>query len=77
MAKLIENNKRSIVKALSYRVVGTFITLGVAWAITGKIKFAATICVADTFIKIWGYYAHERVWNRISYGQSSPPEYDI
>ncbi len=72
-----DSHFRSIIKALSWRFLATIITVGVAFIITGNIKFAAEIGLFDTLIKLGVYYWHERLWNRVHYGQVKPPEYTI
>jgi len=73
----METYKRSLAKALSWRVIATFITAGVALLITGRLGPAAAIGLADTVLKIGVYVAHERAWNRISFGKGREPEYQI
>jgi len=74
----MDSNRRSLAKSLSWRVLATFITGGIVFAITGKGEFAATIGLADTFCKFFIYFGHERLWNRIPYGRKKPePEYFI
>ena len=73
----MDSPRRSIAKAVTWRIWALIITGSVAWAITGELRFAAYICVADSFIKLGVYYAHERMWNRISFGRPKPPEYNI
>ena len=68
---------RSMVKTLSWRVLAVIITTSVAWIVTGEKVFAATIGIADTVIKLFVYYGHERIWNRIHFGKIKPPEYNI
>ena len=74
----METTRRSVVKALSWRFVATLITTMLVYAITGKGEFAAGIGLADTAIKLFVYFGHERAWNRIPYGRAkSQPEYHI
>ncbi len=74
----METHRRSIAKALSWRLLATLITTGLVYLLTGKGEFAATVGLADTLIKFAIYIAHERVWNRISYGRhKDEPEYII
>ncbi len=73
----MDSPRRSIAKAVTWRIWALIITGSVAWAITGELRFAAYICVADSFIKLGVYYAHERMWNGISFGRPKPPEYNI
>ena len=74
----MDSTRRSIAKAVSWRVVATAITASVVFAATGRIEFAATIGAVDTVIKFFTYLGHERLWNQISYGRSQKePEYYI
>ena len=76
----METHKRSIAKALSWRVCATIITINVAYLITGDGTLALEIGVLDTLIKLLIYYGHERAWLFIAYGKPKtvpPPEYQI
>lgn len=74
----METTRRSIAKALSWRLVATFITSSLVYAWTGEGSFAATIGLADTVVKLFIYFGHERLWNRIAYGRErKEPEYSI
>jgi len=68
---------RSIVKAVTWRAGGTVVTFMVAWIVAGELSLAARIGILDTAIKIGVFYAHERFWNRLSFGKQKPPEYQI
>jgi uncharacterized membrane protein len=74
---MIESHFRSIVKAASYRVIGSMVTFLVAWILTRKFELAAQIGLLDTILKIGAFYAHERLWNNISFGRKKKPEYNI
>ena len=73
----MESHARSVVKALSWRVFGTFITAIVAWGVTGKAGIGLAIGLADTVVKLGVYYAHERAWTRIRFGRAAPTDYEI
>ena len=73
----MESKRRSAVKALSWRVLATFITMAVTLVVTGRLVLAAQIGLLDTAIKFLIYYLHERAWVRISYGRIEPPDYQI
>ena len=64
----MDSHGKSIAKTVSWRILAFFITAGIAWVITGELRFATAIGVADSLIKLGVYYAHERVWNRVSFG---------
>ncbi|CAB4731453.1 unannotated protein [freshwater metagenome] len=62
-------HSRSLVKAITWRITGTVDTFLLTLLITGKLKFAFSISAAELFTKIFLYYVHERVWERIKWGR--------
>lgn len=64
-----ETATRSIVKAISWRVVGTIDTIIISWFITGKITMALSIGLVEVVTKMVLYFFHERVWNLIKWGK--------
>lgn len=60
---------RSLVKAISWRVTGTVDTIMLSWLFTGNIGTALSIGLTEVLTKMFLYYAHERVWNRIHLGR--------
>ena len=58
---------RSIVKAISWRVVGTIDTMIISWFITGKLSMALAIGSIEVITKMILYYGHERIWNLIKW----------
>ena len=73
----MESHARSIVKALTWRVIATGVTVCVAWFILGDVSHALEIGLLDTLIKVGAYYGHERMWDRIALGKEKKPEYYI
>lgn len=74
----MESTRRSIAKSLSWRILATFITTSIAFGLTGEGGFAAKIGIADTLVKFFIYFGHERLWNRMTYGrEEKQPEYFI
>ena len=61
--------RRSLVKTISWRVVGTLDTILIAWCITGTLQFAFSIGAIELVTKMILYFLHERTWNHISYGK--------
>lgn len=74
---MAEKHYRSIIKALSWRAVGTMDTMLIAFIITGKLRFAVSIGAVELITKTALYYLHERVWNKIPIGRKKDPEYTI
>ncbi len=64
-----DTKTRTILKALSWRMLGTATTIVVAWVITGEIKVAAGLGITDALIKLVLYYLHERVWLHVWFGR--------
>jgi len=61
--------KRSVLKALSWRALGSIDTVLISWIITGSIGAAFTIGTVELVTKMVLYYGHERLWNRIQWGK--------
>ncbi len=62
-----DSNIKSIVKAISWRIVGTIDTIMISWLITGHFKMALSIGGIEVFTKIVLYYLHERIWLKIKF----------
>lgn len=62
----VELHRRSILKAVTWRVMGTVGTCLVAWWVTGSLRIGLNISLVDTAIKIFGFYIHERAWHRVT-----------
>ena len=58
---------RSIVKAISWRIVGTIDTVVISWIITKELTLALSIGSIEIITKIILYYGHERIWNLIKW----------
>ena len=61
-------NQRHLYKTFSWRVVGSFTTLIVAWIVTGNPLTGFKIGLVETLTKMILYYVHEKMWYRISFG---------
>jgi uncharacterized membrane protein len=73
----MESHARSIAKAVSYRLLGSSVTGLILFAVTGKGTISIIGSLADMVLKIAAYFVHERIWDRIQFGRSKPPEYEI
>jgi uncharacterized membrane protein len=56
---------KSIIKAFSWRIVGTLDTMLISYFITGKISLAVSIGGVEVVTKTILYYFHERLWAHI------------
>jgi len=64
---LVDSNKRSLAKTISWRVVATTTTFVISWLITGSPAAATGIASLEVVSKIILYYYHERAWNKIKW----------
>ena len=67
--KSTENPMRSILKTISWRIVGTLDTIIISWVLTGQIETALAIGSVELVTKMILYFGHERIWNFIPYGK--------
>lgn len=65
----MDSSARSIAKTVSYRIIGSAITMAITWAITGGMGWAITVGFVDMALKCIAYYLHERLWNFIPFGR--------
>ena len=70
----VESHYRSIVKAVSYRILGSSATALIFFVLTGKGSLSVGAGLLDMVLKIGVYFVHERIWNHIDYGRPKPPE---
>ena len=59
---------RSLLKAISWRIVGTLDTMALGWIITGNPIMGLKIGALELFTKFILYYFHERIWLRFKFG---------
>ena len=64
---MVDTPLRSLVKAVSWRVTGTVDTFIISWLITGQVLLASGIALTEILTKIFLFWAHERVWNKINW----------
>ncbi|MEJ6583700.1 MAG: DUF2061 domain-containing protein [Crocinitomicaceae bacterium] len=57
--------KVSVLKAISWRIIGTIDTIIIAYFFTGQIKVALGIGSFEVVSKMALYFLHERAWIRI------------
>ena len=74
---MAEKHYRSVLKAISWRTVGTLDTMLISYLITGKLTWAISIGFVEVFTKMFLYYIHERLWNKIRIGKVKEAEYQI
>lgn len=64
-----EYHKRSLIKAISYRLIGTIVTTLIVFIFTRKLSISLGVGSVDIIVKIIIYYLHERVWDKTYWGK--------
>ncbi len=65
----MEQHRRSVAKAISWRVTGSVDTFVLSWLISGNLALAGGIATTEVITKSVLYYVHERAWGRIGWGR--------
>lgn len=55
---------KSLLKTVSWRVVGTLDTITISYIVTGELTSALSIGSIEVVTKMILYYFHERIWSR-------------
>ncbi len=76
---VVEKHWRSLLKTISWRLLGTLDTIVLSFIITGSLKMAASIGGVELITKMVLYYLHERVWSKLNIGKEiiQNPDYEI
>ncbi len=72
-----EKKIRSLVKAISWRIIASIVTGSLVFIFTSRLKLAVGIGILDVAVKLIVYYVHERIWTLIPFGKNYHPLEDI
>jgi uncharacterized membrane protein len=64
-----DSKARSLVKAISWRMVAFIVLSIISYAITGSARETGLIALVYNVVQIGIYFAHERLWDRIRWGK--------
>ena len=73
----MESNKRSLVKSMTWRIMGIFILGVIAWVFTKSWQITTGVTALFHAIRVVLYYFHERFWNRVNWGLKNKNELTI
>ena len=59
---------RSLLKALTFRIIATFLVFSIAYIFTGSLKIAIQIFIVHAIIATALYFLHELIWEKIGWG---------
>jgi uncharacterized membrane protein len=60
---------KSIVKSITWRIVGTIDTMIISYILTGSKGTALSIGSIEVFTKMFLYFLHERIWTSVRWGR--------
>jgi len=66
---LSDSNKRTVAKTVSWRLTGSASTFLISFLISGNFAIAGSIALVQITANTVLYYVHERIWNKITWGQ--------
>jgi len=67
--KTADTKRRSIAKAVTWRILGTLDTFIISSFFTKSIKHASSIALIELLTKPVLYFLHERFWNNVIWGK--------
>jgi len=65
----MEKRVRSLLKAISWRIVATSTTMFLVFLFTGNLVLSVGVGSLELLLKLVLYYVHERIWNRSNFGK--------
>ncbi len=66
------SRKRSVVKAITYRVIIVCLDFGAIYLFTHRVEVALGFMIVSNVYTTVGYFLHERLWARIRWGTEPP-----
>ena len=65
----MDEYKRSIIKSITWRFLGSIINVILFFIVTGNIVGSLSLGLVDLLVKSMLYIFHERIWNKIKWGK--------
>jgi len=65
VSERVDKPLKSVMKSISWRIVGTLDTMVISYLITGQVTIALSIGSVEVLTKTILYYFHERLWAHI------------
>ena len=62
-----DSHKKSIAKAISWRVLASMLIFASVYYFTGETVVSLNVTIIDIILKIMLYYFHERAWMRFNF----------
>lgn len=65
----METRARSLVKAVSWQMIGLVTMSAIGTAFTGSLASGSGLALASTCVGFFSFILHERVWARVLWGR--------
>ena len=66
---MIEHRSRSLLKAITYRMLVIVLDVTAIYLLTGNLDIALGFMIVSNIYTSIAYYVHERLWNKIGWGK--------
>jgi uncharacterized membrane protein len=66
---LKEHRSRSLLKAITYRLIIIVLDVTAIYWLTGKLDVALGFMIVSNIYTSIAYYGHERLWDKIDWGK--------
>lgn len=66
---LSDTAQRSLIKTITWRLLGSTSTFTIAYLITGRFDASSTIAIVQMIVNTFLYLFHERAWAKITWGR--------
>lgn len=68
-----ETPLRSLLKAVTWQVLGLVVMTMITWAVTGSVATGGAIALLGAAVGMVTYVLHERIWAGIGWGRRHAP----
>jgi len=67
---MIDSNRRSLAKTLTWRITGSASTFTIAYMVTGSFGISSLVAAIQMCVNTVLYWLHERAWARVLWGRN-------
>ncbi len=72
-SKLGETHTRTVIKAISWRVIASVTTMTIIYVLTREWVLTLGAGLVEASSKMLFYYMHERAWGKVGWGKQKHP----
>ncbi len=64
LQRILQRNRRTLAKTVSYYVIHVFVAAMVAYAVTGNLIASLTLSLLEPTVQAFAFFFHEKAWAR-------------